>query len=815
MSRRRFMDVVNWDALVAPGVILCKDGSYLAGWRVAGIDTESLAPENVQVLRGHIASGLSHLGDAHTLWTVWQRRPRPPGNLVAETGQTALDILADETNALFSAPGDLWQDRLSLFLGWTPEGGTSLAQDLAGLEDARGLVESWLDPILALTRIDPAQNDARQTGPAQDGDETGPDQDGADQNGPHQNSPVFTPEMPGLLAGLLGEDRPAPRLTARTLPVGLDALLSPALFQSSAGGAVRIGDRPAAVMTLSGEREAYMPSALDALQDLDLPLIWITRYQAMSKQSALARAEWKRKTWSQAGANMLSNIEGSGAGRRSLFADRMAAQMEETRARIESSVTGHGGYLCILLLHGAPGAAPGALTRDIKRIRETVQLKGFALKEERTGAVPVLLAALPGHAAPTARQVMVEAQVTADLMPVRGLWPGAPACPSPLLPPGTPALLPALMRSRELFHFNLHVGDVGHTLIFGPTGTGKSVLLGQLAAAWLRYGDAQVIVFDRGRSIRHACAALGGVFLEPGAGDGRGIAPLAQTGRLGEAWALNWLTDLVRQTLKAEPGPDQMEDLRNIVDRFLGDGSGGLAQMLHMAQHPRLRQAFDTWVTGPLKDIFDRQDTDIAGGLASSPLTVFETGPLLDADPAITRLSLDYIFAEVAHRFDGRPTLVVIDEAWKVLGQDIFAARIKSWLKEGRKSNVAVVLATQSVPDAANSGVITDLLDSCPTRLYLANPAAATQQNSADYRKVGLGAHEIATVANLRLKQELLMVQDGVNRVLCFPLSPVGLSLLGRTGKKDSDRAAKRAAQDPEFWMEDLAHEEIIRTELR
>ena len=790
MSMARFMDVVNWDVIVAPGVILCKDGSYLAGWHLGGIDTESLPPDEVQALRSHIASGLSHLGDAHTLWTVWQRRPRAPANLVAETGQTALDILADETNALFASPGDLWQDRLSLYLGWTPEGGTAIAKDLAGLEEARSLVESWLDPILALDRIDPPQEGV-------------------------QDEPVFTPELPRLLAGLLGEDRPSPRLTTNALPVGLDALLSPALFQSSAGGPVRIGDRPVAVMTLSGEREAYVQAALEDLQDLDLPLIWITRHQAMSKQTALARADWKRKTWNQAGANMLANIEGSGEGRRSLFADRMAARLEETRARIESSVTGHGGYLCILLLHGAPGADPGSLTRDIKRIRETVQLKGFALREERTGAVPILLAALPGHAAPTTRQVMVESQVTADLMPVRGLWPGAPSCPSPLLPPQTPALLPALMRSRELFHFNLHVGDVGHTLIFGPTGTGKSVLLGQLVSAWLRYAQARVIVFDRGRSIRHACAALGGVFLEPGTGSGRGIAPLEQAGRLGAAWALDWLTELVRLETRTPPDPDQMEELRHVVGKMLRDGKGGLKRLAGLVQNTQLRQAFTGWLEGPLAGTFDHQDTDIAGGLASSPLTVFESRPLFDAPRAVTRLSLDYIFAEVAQRFDGRPTLLVLDEAWFFLAHDIFAARIRSWLKEGRKSNVAVVLATQSVPDAARSGLITDLLDSCPTRLYLANPSATTQKNSADYRKVGLKAHEIATVANLRPKQEVLMVQDRITRVLCFPLSPVGLSLLGRTSSKDSARAAERAAQDPQFWMEDLVNEEIIRTELR
>ncbi|WP_170565616.1 hypothetical protein [Ruegeria atlantica] len=782
MSMRRFMDVVNWDTIIAPGVLLCKDGSYLAGWRVTGIDTESIAPDEVQALRVQIATGLSHLGDAHTLWTVWQRRPRTPEDLIADTGDIALDILADETNSLFSAPGQVWQDQLTLFLGWSPEHSISSAAELEGFEEARALLESWFDPILALDRIDPPQT-----------------------------GPVFNPDLVRILAALLGENRPAPRLGTGALPVGLDALLAPALFQRSAGGPVRIGDRPLAVMTLSGEREAYLPAPLERVQDLDLPLIWITRHQAMSKQAALARAAWKQKTWSQAGANMLANIEGSGGGTRSLFADRMAARMDETRAVIESGVTGHGNFLSVLLLYGGRGAGPETLTRDIRRIRETVQLGGFALTEERTGAVPVLLSALPGHATPTCRDAMVGSQVTADLMPVRGLWPGSPTCPSPLLPPGTRALLPALTRSGELFHFNLHVSDVGHTLIFGPTGTGKSVLLGQLVAAWLRYRDAQVIVFDRGRSIRHACAALNGIFLEPGIGGETGVAPLDQIDRLGAAWALDWLTNMVRLGIRSQPGPDQIQELRAALDLMIQGGDTSLPRLADLVQDKILRQVFAEWLTGPHAGLFDRQGSDIAGGLAGARLTVFETHPLFEAREAVALLSLDYIFAEVARRFDGRPTLLVIDEGWFFLDHEVFAERIRFWLKEGRKMNLALVLATQSISDAARSPIITDLLESCPTRLYLASPTATTEVNAPQYRQVGLDNAGIATVAGLRPKREMLMVQDRITRVLGFPLTPVGLSILGRTTKTDSARAAERAAHDPDFWMEDIANEDIVR----
>ena len=120
---------------------------------------------------------------------------------------------------------------------------------------------------------------------------------------------------------------------------------------------------------------------------------------------------------------------------------------------------------------------------------------------------------LPGHEGLDARAFAISAHAISGLMPLRSIWQGEPTCPSPLMPPKTPALLRARAQTGELVNFNLHCGDLGHGLIFGPTGAGKSVLLGLIAAAFLRYENAQVIYFDRQRSIAHACMALRGVFI--------------------------------------------------------------------------------------------------------------------------------------------------------------------------------------------------------------------------------------------------------------------------------------------------------------
>ncbi len=526
MIAARFRDIVAWDALVAPGVVVGKDGSLLAAWALRGIDTGRFSLEAQQALRGELARGLSALRSGETLWTVWQRRPWMPAPLLAETGDDALDILAVETNAIFAEPGLVWQDSFTLWLHAAPEGPLTTALESFGAR--RRLIEGWFDPVLGLTRAD---------------------------------APSDTPypaEIIRKLAGLAGVPRPAPRLGG--LPIALDALIAPDLDQRHADGPITCSGRPLAVMTLSGEREDYAPAPLEPLQNLPLAFTWVTRYRALSRGGARRKLFRKRKELKQSAADFAANIEGSGTGDRSVYGDRLVAETEITREAIERGEEGHGDYLSVLTIFGDPGAPPESLTPAVQNLREAVQRTGFVLRHEGAGAVATWLATLPGHANPLPREVMVRAQVMADCSPVRGLAPGARHCPSPLLPPETPALLPAMTSAGTLHHLNLHVGDVGHTLVFGPTGTGKSVLLGHLAAAWLRNPGAQVIAFDRGRSLRYATAALGGLWLEPGT-PGEGVAPLAHIARLGTPWALGWVTEMLRRGLGRRPGPDETREL--------------------------------------------------------------------------------------------------------------------------------------------------------------------------------------------------------------------------------------------------------------
>ena len=778
VTSRRFIDVLNWGALVAPGVMACKDGSLLAGWEVAGIDTESMEPDALAGHLWHLGFALSWLSDGETVWSVFERRPWVPDSDPETTGHDALDALTLESRVMLAGEGATWSDRLLLFFCWMPGAPGPLVDTLAGFDEALQVMESRLRSVFGLKRLMP--------------------------DGPGAPCPFC-----GALAGLLGQSRNAPRFGEDDLPVGLDMLLGAEVVQSRRTGPLTLDRRAVAVLALEGLPVTYGIAPFERFQDLPCAFTWSTRYEALSAATARGIVRRRQRFWLQSSADLLANIGGESAGRRDLYGDAMAESLEPVLARLSRGDEGHGYHVSVFLLQGETRAA---LEPALTLLRSAADDGHYGLREERVNAVPALMSALPGHTTVNSRRAVLRAQAMADLMPVRTIWRGHATCPSPRLPAGTPALLEGRARTGEHVHVNLHNGDVGHTLLFGPTGAGKSVLLGRIAAAWLRYPDAQVIWFDRQRSSAHACAALGGTFIEPGVPGSSGIAPFARLGRLGASWGLSWLTALVEDGLGRPATPDEAAELRGAVESLEKVARPSLRNTWEYVQSRPLRQVLQAWFKGPNAGMFDADEADVGAALDAAALTVIETYSLFDAPPAVTMLSMDYVFAETDRRFDGRPTLVVLDEAWSFFAHPLWVERLRSWLKEGRKLNVAVLMATQSVADASRrTDLTTDLLESCQTRLYLPNAEANTREMRPHYDVLSLSPAQIELIARIEPKRELYTVQPNGRRVISLPMGDAALSILGRTGADDSARALKLRAGDPDYWKEDFTNDTGIK----
>ncbi len=283
------------------------------------------------------------------------------------------------------------------------------------------------------------------------------------------------------------------------------------------------------------------------------------------------------------------------------------------------------------------------------------------------------------------------------------------------------------------YFFNFHARDVGHSTIIGPTGAGKTVLLNFLCAQAQKF-NCRTFFFDKDRGAEIFVRAIGGKYtvIEPGKKCRFNPLQLPDTPEnrtfLGE-----WLHALV--TVHDEPFTAEDMDrineavagnykldkkdriLRNIAP-FLGiEGPGTIAGRLKM------------WHSnGPYAGLFDNE-TDVVDFSVGSAFG-FEMGEVLKERVSLEPTLL-YLFHRISLSLDGTPTIIVLDEAWALIDNKIFAGRIRDWLKTLRKLNGMVVFATQSVEDATNSAISETLIQQTATQIFLPNPKATDAYKKA------------------------------------------------------------------------------------
>ena len=273
------------------------------------------------------------------------------------------------------------------------------------------------------------------------------------------------------------------------------------------------------------------------------------------------------------------------------------------------------------------------------------------------------------------------------------------------------------------FFFNFHVRDVGHTMIIGPTGSGKTVTMNFLCAQAQKF-NCRMFFFDKDRGAEIFIRAMGGKYTTIDTSKPSGFNPLAlpETNE-NKAFLNEWIRSMVSvngETITATDMarineavngnyklPFKKRILRNIAP-FLGiSGPDTLAGRLEM------------WHSdGSRAKLFDNEIDNI--DFFSSKVFGFEMGELLKDKVSISPVLL-YLFHRISASLDGTPTMIVLDEAWALIDNPVFAPRIKDWLKVLRKLNAFVVFATQSVEDATKSTISDTLVQQTATQIYLPN----------------------------------------------------------------------------------------------
>src|SRR5258708_20290420 len=318
-----------------------------------------------------------------------------------------------------------------------------------------------------------------------------------------------------------------------------------------------------------------------------------------------------------------------------------------------------------------------------------------------------------------------------------------------------PALARALMqcvtKGHTPFRLNLHVRDVGHTIMFGPTGAGKSTHLAILVAQLRRYRDISIFVFDKGMSLYPLTAAAGGAHYTI-AGDDENLAfcPLQFLETPSDkAWALEWIEIILALNGKTIT-PGERNEIAGALESLSRSHGNSLTHFLSTVQVREVQEALKQYtVEGSFGHLLDAENDS----LALSRFTVFEIEELMGLGEKYALPVLLYLFRRIERLIgsqQGRPSVIVLDEAWLMLGHTAFRAKIRECLKVMRKANCAVVMPTQSLSHAAGTAILEVIAESTATKIFLPNVFARDEGDDGFgqlYLRRGLNKRQLELIA--------------------------------------------------------------------
>ena len=790
-------DLLNYAAMVDDGVIVCKNGAFMAAWMYRGEDNASASVEQRNLVSHRINQALSQLGSGWMLHVDAVRRPAPhyPDRALSSFPDAVTAAMDEERRQLFENLGTMFEGHFVLTLTWFPP---LLVQrkfvELMFDDDAPpadhkaqtvNLVESFKRDCRSIeARLSEAIQLTRLSGHASVAEE-----------GTCTTHDAFLRWLQFCVTGI---DHPVqlPRN-----PMYLDQLVG---GKELCGGVVpKIGDRFVQVVAIEGFPNESYPGMLTALAELSCEYRWSSRFIFMDAHEAVAHLERYRRKWRQKVRGFFDQVFNTHIGVVDQDAMAMVNDAEGAIAEVNSGYVAQGYYTSVVLLMEEDRAQ---LETAARRLEKAINSLGFAARVETINTLDAYLGSLPGHGVENVRRPLMNTMNLADLLPTSTIWTGQNEAPCPMYPPNSPAMMYCVTQGATPFRFNAHVRDVGHTFVFGPTGSGKSTLLGAVVAQARRYRGMTIYCFDKGLSLYPLAKAAGATHFTIAADtkgstkQGRGLSfcPLqildSQSDR---AWAMEWI-DALLSLNGLSTTPAQRNEIGLAIGAMHASGSRTLSEFFTLIQDSVVRETLKVYtVEGSMGHLLDAEED----GLSLSDFTVFEIEELMNLGDRYALPVLLYLFRRIERSLQGKPAMIVLDEAWLMLGHKVFREKIREWLKVMRKANCMVLMATQSLTDASHSGILDVIVESTATKIFLPNVYARDQDTAALYRRMGLNERQIEILATAVQKRHYYYVSEKGRRLFELALGPLALAFVGSTDKESIASIKELEGKYGENWV--------------
>lgn len=775
-----FSDLLNYAHIVDDGIILNKDGAFLISYKFRGPDINSASTGELDALVANFNRMATFLEDG---WMLHVDDIRVSSITYPDHGSFINNVAAlidEERRQLYEIEGKHYENIQFLTFVWKfplPIVKTTRHWFVDGIEKREGeqtltkLLQIFIDTVERCVGLISSQLFLEK---------------------------LNTEDLLSFLnVCISGETLPIAKPLSATF---IDVILG---RRNVVGGYVpRVGSKNVVILSIVGYvNSETIPGILEEMSTYPLMYRWSNRFIPFSEATAEREIKRYQKNWNNKVKGFFGIIREAVFGKPSekinIDALQMSNETVEALTANSNRSSRFGYWTGSLVLMGEDFEI---IEQAVKELSKYLEQSGFACVKEDVNAFDAYLGTIPGQGSCNVRRLFLSSINLAHVLPLHSIWSGAQfSSNSSLLPPKSPPVFYAATTGKTPFRFHLDVADVGHQILLGPTGAGKSTYLGFLIAQFLRYKDAQIFVFDKDYSHKALTIALGGFHYDIGNADELSFCPLADLSTESKkVRAEQFIENLVfLQNVSITPEiRAAIHDAVVSLSREEHSCSRNITVFRSAIQHEEVRAALQYYtIDGQIKLLDATQDS-----LKTGYLQTFEMNWLLAQKPEIYLPVLMYIFDQIEASLEAaggkKPTLIILEEAWLYISHEVFAKKLRDWLKTLRKKNARVIFATQSLSDLYDpttkslTSITAAIMESCPTKIYLPNPKMESETREL-YKKMSLSDRQIEIIGQIGIpKRHYYVVTPEGNRLIDLGFSdakPLALAFIGLSKDRSNE----------------------------
>lgn len=784
-----------WGVMIAPGILKNDDESFQQTFKFRGGDLASSTPMELMVIRSRINAAFQMLGEGWCIY-VEAKRKRITTTINRKFPDAICQLMDYERQNMFSN-GQYFVMEYYFTLQWMPP-------------------SSKVSRYSKIVYLNEEQNDGKYLNQCKEDLQTFINSVGQfyDQMTSilYECEPLTPEETLTYLHSTVSlYDYP---IKMNDHPAFLnDALCDTEFYGGTEPVLGRKGDsKHIACIGITHFPQGHVPSLLDELNHIGIEYRWVSRYIFESRHDSEQYFYGKRREWKANEKDLLTMVKEWITRTDSVMIDGSAIERykdaDTALTEVKNNVQGFGNFTSNIILMADDKKS---LEEQIRIVQRAYQNHNFTSQVQTHNATEAFLGSIPGNAYANPRQARLGTLDLADCLPFSAVWEGDYWCKHL----NSYALAQVETSGFTPFFLNLHIGDVGHSIVVGPTGSGKSVFLNFLETQIRSVDSARIYVFDKGGSSRVLASMVNGKFFDLGnesKGNSQSFQPLRYIDNENEKiWASEWLQELfVQENITITP------DVKSAIWDALESVAASipnrrtLSSLMIFLQSRELKKALEPYVlatagisdtSGAYGRLFDAdKDTLVLGQYQS-----FEMGELMNKRNAVVP-TLSYLFHRIENDCHGEPTFIILDECWTFLDNPIFASKIREWLKTMRKNNVSIVFATQNLEDIRRCAISSAIIESCGTRIFLPNVQALNASNDEVYGFFNLNSTERRIIATSMPKRDYYYSSVNGRRIFSLALSPYALSFIAASSKEDQEECERiKANYDsekfPYYWL--------------